>query len=180
MSLWRWQRCARAGFRNHESFDMQTQPEAADARLLTQINSPLRKKKILACMNMLDKNSLKSLKARLLGRETELLAEIGSAQEAAGATTSGDMREVNDLEDQASKRERTTMQDAEVQRDRNELAEVRAALVRLDDGTYATCIDCGQPIDLDRLAVMPAAARCMVCQTQFEARAIPLAATSRS
>ncbi|GEM_PF-865435 len=180
MSLWRWQRCARAGFRNYESFGMQTQPEAADAKLLTQINSPLRKKKILAHMNMLDKNTLKPLKAWLLGRETELLAEIDSALEAAGEATSADMREVNDLEDQASKRERTTLQDAEVQRDRNELADVRAALVRLNDGTYAICINCGQPIDFERLAVMPAAARCMVCQTQFEARAIPPAGISRS
>lgn len=142
-----------------------------------QINSPFRKKTILIAMNTLDKNTLKSLEAWLLGREAELLTEINSGQEAA---TSADMREVNDLEDQASMRERTTMQDAEVERDRNELADVRAALVRLSDGTYGTCINCDQPIDLQRLVAMPAAARCMVCQTQFEARAIPPSLTIRS
>ncbi len=68
--------------------------------------------------------------------------------------------------------QRTTLQDAEVQRDRNELADVLAALARLNDGSYGTCIDCAQPIDLLRLTAIPAAARCMVCQTQFESRAI--------
>lgn len=161
---------------------MQTPPEAGDAKLkiLMQINSSFRKKTILMVMNMLDKNTLKSLKTWLLERETQLLAEIDSGQKAGEAATSEDMREVNDLEDQASRRERTTMQDAEGQRDRNELADVRAALVRLNDGTYGTCIDCAQPIDLQRLVAMPAAARCMECQTQFEARAIPPSLTIRS
>lgn len=161
---------------------MKTQFEAGEAKLkiLMQINSPFLEKTILIAMNTLDKNTLKSLRTWLLGRETELLAEINSAQEAGEAATSADMREVNDLEDQASMRERTTMQDAEVERDRNELADVRAALVRLNDGTYGTCIDCDQPIDLQRLVAMPAAARCMVCQTQLEARAIPPSLTSRS
>lgn len=160
---------------------MQTPREAGDTKLkiLMQINSPFLKKTILMAMNMLDKTTLKSLKTLLLGRETELLAEIDSRQKAGEAATSADMREVNDLEDQASMRERTTMQDAEVERDRNELADVRAALVRLTDGTYGTCIDCGQPIDLQRLLAMPAAARCMICQTQFEARVIPPSLMSR-
>jgi DnaK suppressor protein len=145
-----------------------------------QINSPFLKKTILIAMNTLDKNTLKSLEVWLRGREAELIAEINSGQEAGKAATSADMREVNDLEDQASMRERTTMQDAEEERDRNELAEVGAALARLNDGTYGTCIDCAQPIDLQRLVAMPAAARCMVCQTQLEARAIPPSLTIRS
>lgn len=145
-----------------------------------QINSPFLKKTILIAMNTLDKNTLKSLEVWLRGREAELIAEINSGQEAGKAATSADMREVNDLEDQASMRERTTMRDAEVDRDRNELAEVGAALARLNDGTYGTCIDCAQAIDLQRLVAMPAAARCMVCQTQLEARAIPPSLTIRS
>lgn len=145
-----------------------------------QIKSSLGKKTILAIMNTLDKNTRQSLETWLVGRESELLAEIDSEKKAGEAAASADMGEVNDLEDQASKRERTTMQDAEMQRDRNELADVRAALVRLNDGTYGTCIDCAQPIDLQRLVAMPAAARCMRCQTQFEAHAIPPSLTIRS
>jgi DnaK suppressor protein len=162
---------------------LQAAPEAANARLLMQINLLLRGKNILIAMNILDENTLKPLRAWMLGRERELLAEIGAAREAAvaaAAATGIAATDVNDLEDQASKRERTTLQDAEVQRDYNELADVRAALARLNDGSYGTCIDCTQPIDLQRLVVMPAAARCMVCQTQFELHAIPPAMTIRS
>lgn len=121
-------------------------------------------------MNTLDKNSMHSLKTWLLAREAEMLAEIEAGQKAVDISASSDMREVNDLEDQASKRERTTVQDAEVRRDSNELADVRAALARLTDGSYGTCIDCGQPIELQRLMAMPSAARCMACQIKFEAR----------
>lgn len=130
-------------------------------------------------MNTLDKNTTHSLKTRLLAREAEMLAEIEAGQEAVDDATSVDMKEVSDLEDQASKRERTTVQDAEVQRDSNELADVRAALARLTDGSYGTCIDCGQPIEPQRLVAMPAAARCIACQTQFEAHAIPASLTRR-
>lgn len=131
-------------------------------------------------MNTLDKNTLQSLKAWLLVRETELREEINSRQKSGEDSANVQTREVNDQEDQASSRERSTVQDAEVQRDSNELADVRAALARLTDGSYGTCIDCGQPIELQRLAAMPAAARCIACQTQFEAHAIPVSLTRRS
>ena len=126
-------------------------------------------------MNTFDEKALKPLCACLLIRESELVGEISAARKAdiAAANAIGiAATDVNDLKDQASDRERTTLQDAEVQRDRNELADVRAALARLHDGTYGTCIDCAQPIDLLRLSAIPAAARCMACQTQFESRAI--------
>ena len=134
-------------------------------------------------MNTLDENTLQPLRVWLLGRESELLAEIGAEREAdvaAAAATGIAATDVNDLEDQASKRERTTLQDAEVQRDHNELGDVRAALVRLSNGSYGTCVDCAQPIDLERLAAIPAAARCMACQTHLESHAIPPALTIRS
>lgn len=127
-------------------------------------------------MNTSIENSFKPLRAWLLAREAELVAEIGAERDAtidAAAATGIGATDVNDLEDQASKRERTTLQDAEVRRDRTELADVRAALASLNDGTYGTCIDCAQPIDLQRLAAAPSAARCIVCQTQFESRIVP-------
>ena len=51
-------------------------------------------------------------------------------------------------------------------RDRNDrqLAEVEAAIARLDDGTYGTCIRCGRPIAPERLAALPWAAHCIDCQ----------------
>jgi DnaK suppressor protein len=51
-------------------------------------------------------------------------------------------------------------------RDRNEqhLAAVDAALARLDDGTYGTCVRCGRPIAPERLDALPWAAHCIDCQ----------------
>ena len=51
-------------------------------------------------------------------------------------------------------------------RDRNEqhLAQVEAALRRLDDGTFGACIRCGRPIAPERLEAIPWAAHCIDCQ----------------
>lgn len=43
------------------------------------------------------------------------------------------------------------------------LAEIDAAIARLDDGTYGLCVRCGQPIGQERLAARPAAATCVRC-----------------
>lgn len=44
-----------------------------------------------------------------------------------------------------------------------ELADVLAALARIDDGTYGICIRCGQPIPKGRLEVRPMATMCVPC-----------------
>jgi DnaK suppressor protein len=53
------------------------------------------------------------------------------------------------------------------------LAEIDAALRRLDDGSYGCCTGCGQQIIRDRLEVLPAAALCMACQYQADRRQLP-------
>jgi DnaK suppressor protein len=49
-----------------------------------------------------------------------------------------------------------------------ELSRVRAALRRIADGTYGTCLDCGYPIDLRRLGALPTAAYCTDCEEARE------------
>jgi RNA polymerase-binding transcription factor DksA len=46
---------------------------------------------------------------------------------------------------------------------RHHLAEVDAALSRLDAGTYAVCERCGEPIGPERLEALPAARLCIRC-----------------
>src|SRR5580693_9612413 len=48
-------------------------------------------------------------------------------------------------------------------RARDQIAEIDAAIGRLDEGTYGTCVRCGQPVGQDRLAARPAAATCVRC-----------------
>lgn len=50
------------------------------------------------------------------------------------------------------------------------IGEVDAALGRIADGTYGTCVDCGSAIGAQRLAAMPWAARCIDCQRRQEHR----------
>jgi RNA polymerase-binding protein DksA len=44
------------------------------------------------------------------------------------------------------------------------LAQIDAALVRIEDGTYGTCTNCGKPIAEERLEAVPWATLCIDCQ----------------
>ena len=44
-----------------------------------------------------------------------------------------------------------------------ELRAVRAALKRIEDGTYGECANCGEEIAEKRLEIIPHAARCAKC-----------------
>jgi DnaK suppressor protein len=43
---------------------------------------------------------------------------------------------------------------------------VKAALQRLDDGTYGMCVTCGQPIPTERLEALPFAEQCVSCKSK--------------
>jgi DnaK suppressor protein len=47
---------------------------------------------------------------------------------------------------------------------------VRAALARVDAGTYGQCVDCGQDLPDERLDARPEAERCVDCQQRAETR----------
>ena len=44
------------------------------------------------------------------------------------------------------------------------------ALVRLENGSYGVCVDCGKPVPEGRLEVKPEAARCLTCQAKRDGR----------
>ena len=48
-------------------------------------------------------------------------------------------------------------------RSRIELSRVEAALRSIDDGTYGTCTNCGNPIGAERLKAIPWAPTCIDC-----------------
>lgn len=53
---------------------------------------------------------------------------------------------------------------------RREMAEIRAALTRMDEGTYGICEVCAEPMGTARLTAMPMARRCVPCQERLEHR----------
>jgi len=48
------------------------------------------------------------------------------------------------------------------------LARIEDAVVRLERGSYGTCVDCEQPIAALRLEALPFAERCRECQEDYE------------
>lgn len=92
---------------------------------------------------------------RLAGLDRELAGIIESARAAntddehdpEGATIAFEREHAAALADQA----------------RRHLAEIDAAMRRLDDGSYGTCAVCGGSIGSERLAARPAAATCISC-----------------
>jgi DnaK suppressor protein len=49
-------------------------------------------------------------------------------------------------------------------RDSNLLRNVRAALGRIEEGSFGVCLHCEEDISLKRLAAVPSTAFCIVCQ----------------
>lgn len=97
------------------------------------------------------------LKAWLENRLGELDARVHKIEDRLDDPVS------KDWEDQAIERE-----DIEVLEDLGnaglkEMELVRAALGRIDDGSYGTCLKCGDDISMERLKAVPYAALCRDC-----------------
>jgi RNA polymerase-binding protein DksA len=50
------------------------------------------------------------------------------------------------------------------------LGEIDAALQRIENGTYGTCVNCGEPIAQERLEALPWATLCIDCKRKDELR----------
>jgi DnaK suppressor protein len=55
-----------------------------------------------------------------------------------------------------------------IDRDSLRLREIRAALQRIDDGTFGMCLNCEEEIAAKRMAAVPWSALCIVCQEAAE------------
>ena len=91
-------------------------------------------------------------KERLLAREQELLRDMrrlgDDAREAKETQVEDSIDAVGSSENQALNFRMDTVAS-------EELAQVQAALQRVEDGTYGTCVDCGRAISDARLEALP-------------------------
>jgi len=98
-------------------------------------------------------------RARLVAERTRLLEEMDEAIAMPDQMTYGSQAaaatQVFEQERDLAMRERANLH----------LAAVDAALARLDDGNYGTCVRCGRSIASERLEALPWAAHCIECQT---------------
>jgi RNA polymerase-binding protein DksA len=96
-------------------------------------------------------------RASLLAERGRLMAELGEPIENPAQMTYGS---------QAAAASQVFEQQRDLalrDRSRLELSRVEAALRALDDGTYGTCTNCGQPIAPERLEAIPWVAMCIDC-----------------
>lgn len=121
-------------------------------------------------MDLPTQNHLTTLRNLLEYRQHELRAEVHAAEQAQRGGDADVSHEVADQKDSATRSQIGEVDSAQEQRDLQELASVEAALRRLDEGRYGDCVDCGEPIALQRLMVQPDALRCAHCQTALEHR----------
>ena len=76
--------------------------------------------------------------------------------------------EVRDLENQSLADLLVDLDLADIDRHIQEIREIDASLIRIAGGSYGECIQCGGPIDKERLAALPTAQRCHRCQEFHE------------
>src|SRR5512135_2990059 len=68
---------------------------------------------------------------------------------------------VSDDGDFADVASRDAMQGSKLTRHRSQLRAIEEALMKIEEGTYGVCDDCGDEIPVGRLNVMPFALRCV-------------------
>lgn len=110
---------------------------------------------------MTQEDSLSAVKAELVELEQELserLAEMDRADNRPKMDTAvGRLTFMDEMQQyEMAKHGRRNIE--------SQLAQVRAAMSRIDDGTYGTCVGCGGPIPPERLEVMPETAYCVKCR----------------
>ena len=118
-------------------------------------------------MSARDISLTQRLANRLTQREAELRALLQAAADAA-VGASNESHDVLDFKDVAAADTQAVVSQATIEQATRELAQVAAALKRLDDGSYGLCLDCGEPIAEQRLLALPATPLCAACQAIIE------------
>ena len=100
----------------------------------------------------------------LAQREAILRARIGElTTRLTGIDAELDSHDAKDWEELAVEREEDEVLEGLGQSGIAEIEKIRAALARIEDGTYGTCVRCGDPISDERLDVLPATPFCRTC-----------------
>lgn len=71
-----------------------------------------------------------------------------------------------DLEDRSIDVDETQREKEILNNEQDLLAQVNAALQRIEQGTYGICDNCGQPINEKRLEALPWASLCLKCEAE--------------
>jgi DnaK suppressor protein len=116
------------------------------------------------------KTRYSDLKLMLDDRRREIQAEVqgkmrGVREE---GTWGGKLNEVLDAVESAEADIQEDLEFALVQMKSETLSKINDALVRLEQGNYGNCFDCGEEIAQKRLRALPFAVRCKDCEEARE------------
>jgi DnaK suppressor protein len=116
----------------------------------------------------LDAERIAAIRRRLEMQLTTLSSERGRLEKPpeAGATPQYGKRIGDHTSDAVEARRNVAAADSL----RLQEAEMRRALLKLDEGTYGKCDGCGGPIGEERLEALPSAAECIACRTKRSSR----------
>lgn len=78
--------------------------------------------------------------------------------------------QVSDMEDSSVADLLVDVALADIDRHVQEIRDIDAALLRIAEGSYGVCTDCGEAIEVKRLEAYPTAKRCRPCQSNYENR----------
>jgi RNA polymerase-binding protein DksA len=121
-------------------------------------------------MSALNPSQLDQLVAQLKHDYQALLSEVRGELENSGNQHRIDLlnREPGDSGDEAMATALADLNITIADRQVQGMRDIEAALQRVKDGEYGTCIDCGDDIAFTRLQAYPTAKRCIVCQEKRE------------
>ena len=122
---------------------------------------------------MLDDKTVSALKIELheeLLRLEADVAELDRHERDSQSEASGENVYRDHMADQGSATFERELDMTFEENERDLLGETRAALARMDAGTYGTCERCGAEIPAARLEAVPTASLCITCKEAEETR----------
>jgi RNA polymerase-binding protein DksA len=122
-------------------------------------------------MPLLSEEELKHIEQQLRVHREALQTHMRGVRSATDSERYSDIAgTVHDLSDESFAELSTALSNASLGREADALREIEEALHRLHAHSYGYCVDCGQPIALERLRAYPTAKRCLPCQQHGEDR----------
>ena len=117
----------------------------------------------------MDAITAQKYKHRLVAERDALLAQIdaqrgGPISRADAASEALDKSEDDNAQIQSGRDVTFAINEHETA----ELLDIEAALLRIKEGVYGLCVDCGTHIPAPRIDAAPHTQRCITCQTTFE------------
>jgi DnaK suppressor protein len=114
----------------------------------------------------MNKEQLELFRTQLLLKKQEILTDAGKTMtEMTDQTTN-----VPDPNDRATLESGRSFELRIRDRERKLLTKIDEAIVRIDEGSYGVCEDCGEEIGLKRLEARPVTTLCIDCKTIQETR----------